>query len=131
MTTKRSIKNDVEDLKSREGVDSDPLVCVLTHCDGEDSPHPELTIQPHPEQKPQSHRIAVPILKSVEYLEERWFTVHTCENAEKFGLHTTGNDDSTVTACELWDALTDDDLEREKELRKERDEPIPPILENL
>lgn len=126
--TKRSIENEVKDLKTNEGSNTDPLICVLTLCDEDESPHPELTVQPHPEQKPRSYKVAVPKLLTDEYRKRRWLTVTTCENGEKFGLDESGK---AVTACELWNALSDDDLEREKEIRQENNEPIPPLLEDL
>ena len=139
MTTKRSLESDVEQLKDRtDDGDSDPLVLVLTHFEHEgqwptwdESPHPELTIKPYPERKPNSLKIAVPNHIPTEYLQKPSLMIRTCENGERHGLEE-GNETATVVpACELWDALSDEDLKREKEYREENDEPIPALLEDL
>lgn len=140
MPTKRNIKNEVEDLKPNDGPTEDPLVLNLTglmHEPGEqrpdrgDSPHPELTVQPWPEQRPDSFNIATPNVIPEPWRSEPTLFVHTCENAEKYRMDHMEKDSSVVTACQLWDALTEEQLREDKAIREERGEQIPSLLTDL
>lgn len=134
MTTKRSLESDVEQLKDRTGDEREPpLIFNLTsspdEVDRSDFPHPELTVQSHPEQRPDSFSLAIPKFLPEQYLGVGTLFVVSCNSWEYYGA-----DPSTergALACELWDALSDEDLEREKEYREENDEPMPAILEDL
>lgn len=135
MTTKRSLKNDLEQLKETNSNGNDPIIMHLTHFDHDgswpnrdESPHPELTVQPYPEFKPKSLKIAVPNLIPEAHLQGRFLSIQTCDTPSKHSP--TEGDDGVVFACELWDALSDDDLEQEKEIRQENDDPMPPLFED-
>jgi len=138
MTTKRSLENEVEQLKDRtDDGDSDPLVLVLTHFEHEgqwptwdESPHPELTVQPYPERKPNSLKIAVPNHIPTEYLQKSTLMIRTCENGERYGLEEGNETVTVVSPCELWGALSDEDLREEYKIRKANGDPIPAVLED-
>lgn len=136
--TKRSVESDIEQLKEQTGDDIQPMVLNLAFFEHEgqwptwdESPHPELTIQPFPERKPNSLKIAVPNFIPEQFLQERCLLINTCDSPGKYTSSIDEDDDAEVFACELWDALSDEDLKREKEYREENDEPIPAILKNL
>lgn len=132
--SKREIERDVADLKPQDD-GTGPIVFHLTHVtytgkqwpDMSDSPHPELTVRPRPEQSPQTLKIAVPKLLPREHLGEDILFITTCENG---GRYCPNGDDSGVHACDLWGALDDEDRREEYRVRKEQDDPIPPILDD-
>jgi hypothetical protein len=140
MPTKRNIKNEVEDLKYDDGSTGSPLVLKLTGlmnepgeppADRDDSPHPELTVQPWPDQRPKSFSVAVPKVLPEPWRSESMLFVHNCEDGEKYRLDHMDDDNSVVTACQLWDALSEEQLREDKAIRKEQGEQIPPRLKDL
>ena len=137
--SKRAIEKKVDDLHRGDNDDGPPLVFNITYFEHEgrwpkmdDSPHPELTIKPFPEQKPQSLKIATPNVIPEPWCNQTTLFVHTCENADTYLLK---DDDGVregsvaVPACRLWDALDDDDRRREREIEA-NGEPLPPFLEH-
>jgi hypothetical protein len=140
MPTKRNIKNGVEDLKEETDDDSsEPVVFAITYFehegkrwpDMEDSPHPELTIKPFPERKPKSLKLATPNVIPEPWCNERTLFITTCENADKYLLDPDTDDNGNVPACELWDALSEEQLREDKAIRKEEGDQIPPRLKDL
>lgn len=136
MTTKRNLKNELEELKDDPGDGGGGI--VIDYCnviprgkqwpDMADSPHPELTIRPYPEKKPKTLKVAVPNLISNEYLTNGFLTVATCDKSESHRIDPDA--DGTMFACDLWDALTEEELEEEYLIREEEGEPIPALLED-
>jgi hypothetical protein len=132
--SKRELEREIDGL-SPDDSDDAPMMLKLTHIshpdkqwpEWSDSPHPELTVRPHPEQKPKSLSIAVPNLIADAFTGESILCVTTCENAERYRFDPESDDG--VTACEMCDALSDDDLRREYEIRQENGDPIPELLE--
>lgn len=134
--SKRELEREVKNLESDDTADA-PLVFGMTtlgppgEADREDSPHPELTV----EQWPDSPRhdtlgIAIPNLIPYPYAEESMLFVESCGNRITETWPDDPEDtDTRVRACDLWDALTEEDLGREYKLRIENDEPVPPVLE--
>ncbi len=140
MPTKRNIKNEVEDLKPEDEDTGKTLVLNLAGLyaelgepspDREDSPHPELTVQPWPEQRPKSFSIAVPKVIPEPWCNEPMLFVHNCENADRYLFEENKEERNTVAACELWDALSEEQLREDKAIRKEEGDQIPPRLKNL
>lgn len=137
--SKRELERELEDLKPSDDDGKGPLVFVITHVehkegrwpDIEDSPHPELTIKPFPERKSKSLKIAKPNLIPEPWCNERTLFITTCENADKYHLEPDTDDNGTAPACELWDALSEEQLREEKRIREENDDPIPDILADL
>lgn len=125
--SKRELERELADLETADGGDHEPMIINLTSVVGE-SPHPDLTVQPWPEKRPRSRRIATPNLLPDEYLTERVLSVHNCENVDKHRADPDG--DGAVYGCELWDALSDDARGEEYRTRKANDEPIPNLLED-
>jgi len=136
--TKRKIANKIDELEEDHGTDNtDCVVMNLAHVktprgkrwpDMEDSPHPDLTIKPYPEQKPNSLKVAVPTVIPEEFRTGRILFVEACA-----GDSTTRDGDGTpeatkTTACELWEAMSDEQLEEEHKIRQEWGEPIPDRL---
>ncbi len=135
--TRRSIRNKIETLESETvDDDTDPFVVAMTnvmppeeerHADRSDSPHPELTIRRWPEKKPQSFAIATPNILPEPYRQERTLVVRSCDKKEQIEDAEVGFDGAF--ACELWEAMDEEQLQEEKRYREANNEPIPPFLE--
>ena len=136
--TKRKIANKIDELEGDRGTDNtDCMVMNLAHVkhpngkrwpDMEDSPHPELTIKPYPEQKPNSLKIAVPTVIPEEFRTGRIIFVEACAG-DSITREGDGTPDTrATTACELWEAMSDEQLEEEHKIRQERGESIPDLL---
>ena len=133
--SRNRIENRLEDLEPNDDGDAPAAVLNLAHFDHngkwpdmEESPHPELTIKPFPERKPNSLKIAVPNILPEPYCNEAVLTVVTCDTKHKHTPEGTPEENAPVMACDLWEALSEADLEREKEIREEEGEPIPDFL---
>ena len=137
MTTRRQLKNEVNDLTGDDDGDG-RIVINLTGMweKGEfsqtrgDSPHPELTTERHPDSdRHDTLSIAIPKVWPNGYPDVGILTVYGCESIPQTWPNDLENSENAVLACELWDELSDSDLEDEYAVRQERGEPIPPILE--
>ena len=133
--SKRELERELEELSDGAGDDAPTSVLDVAYfshegrwADMEESPHPELTIQPFPEQKPKSLKIAVPKRLPEPYCDQRHLTVATCDTKHKHTPDGTPEENAPVPACDLWKELDEADLEREKEIREEEGEPIPDFL---
>ncbi|MFC6753367.1 hypothetical protein [Halorubrum tibetense] len=133
--SKKKIERRLEELEPRDDDDGPPIMIQMTHFDHEgqyptvdESPHPELTVQQFPEQRPKSLVIAVPNMLAEPYCNQPHLTVATCDTVGKHTPEGIPEENAPVPACELWEALDEADLEREKEIREENGEPIPELL---
>ena len=133
--SKRELEREVEDLTDKDDPDGGCglLINMATFehegkwPDKEESPHPELTVRSFPERKPKSLKIATPNVLPEPYCNEAILTVTTCDKQHKYAPDD-AEENAPVTACELWNALDEDELEREKAVREEEGEPIPDFL---
>lgn len=93
-----------------------------------ESPHPELTVRPYPQTRPDMFQIASPNVwpSAIERDAITFVDVCTSDVTETWPGDS-GND--LPRACELWDAMTDEELRAEYEYRSEQGEPIPEVLE--
>jgi hypothetical protein len=134
--SRKKIQNRIEQLEPDDaGDDGHAFVLDMAYFehegtwpDGEDSPHPELTVKPHPEQKPNSLKIATPNILPEPYRNEAFVTIVGCSTKHKHIPESVPKENAPPTACELWNALDEDDLRREKAIREEEGEPIPDVL---
>lgn len=132
--TRREIEREVEDLNGGDRDEYDPLVFAMTNVlpteqdelAGPESVHAELTVQPFPEKKPDAYKIATPNFLPKQYARQEILFVVTCANADHYGADRSRS--NTVTACDLWEPLSEEDLRAEKRFRLKNDEPIPPLL---
>lgn len=138
MTTRRQLKNEVDDLTADDTEGERPLVvnfASLTDDRGrrlprEESPHPELTVESWPDSdRHDSLKIAIPNVWPNEYPNCTMLCVYGCKSIADTWPNDLENDENAVLACELWDKMSEAQLEHEYELRQEEGEPIPPILE--
>ena len=136
MTSKREIEREVQSLHGDE-TKGEAVVLNLTSLYGspgetltrEDSPHPELTVESHPDSDRHNDlSIAIPNVWN-NYPEAGVLIVHSCKSVTETWGEEYENDPNTRLACELWDSLSEADLRREYEHRADRGEPIPPLLE--
>ncbi len=129
--TKRKVKRKIEELENATDDDGHgPAVIDCAHVKGSgeneayadmsDSPHPELTVRPRPEEEPRNLRLAVPNHIPQQYLSHDVLFVETCQD-----------DGERIPACELWEAMTQEELHTEYEQRKASGEPIPDLLTEL
>lgn len=130
--TKRQIERDIDDLDDDDDRSEPPLIFTMTHVMGDDTPHPELTVESWPDSdRHDTKSIAVPNRYPPEYLEKPVLLVESCSNRVTDTWDGEPEDDDIrVRACTLWDALSEEDLKEEKRLREENDDPIPPLLED-
>jgi len=137
MTSRRTIENKVERLEEGSGGnDGDPLIMNLASIDHagqwptkDDAKHPELVVKPYPERKPKLWDYTIPWHIPERYLQGAFLTVCAEESHDKYGVEPgTVETHITVAVSTLWESLSDDDLRREYEYRKENGEPIPDIL---
>lgn len=135
--SKREIERDLEDITDDDDAEEGPgpLIINLTSIRDpgggtptiEDSPHPELTVQSWPDHRPEDLKIAIPYTIVEPWCNEPTLSVHTCENADRYGMGISPENTHT-SACELWDALDDEQLKEERRMREEEREPIPELL---
>ena len=136
--TKRQLKNELDSLVD-DGSGEAPLMVVLTGFNQateggmatrDDSPHPELTVQAWPDSDRHDElHIAVPNVWPNGYPDVSTLLVYSCDSVADTWPGESLDSDNSVLACELWDALDDNDLRREYEIRQENGDPLPPILE--
>jgi len=127
--TRRKIERQVEEIEENSTrTEGDPLIIDLTSFRGEEnSPHPELTVQAWPDKKPEDLALATPSVIPEEYATTSPIMVVRCDRIEKYIIEEQ-SDSSYTTPCELWDLLSEEQLEEEYEHRKEHGEPIPEVL---
>ena len=133
--SKREIERELEELTGDSHDDAPTSILNLAYFehdgkwpDMEESPHPELTIKPFPERKPNSLKIAVPNILPEPYCNQSRLTVVTCDTTHKHTPEGIPKENAPIPACDLWEALSEADLEREKEIREEEGEPLPELL---
>jgi len=135
MTTRRQLKNEVNDLTGDDDGDG-RIVINLTGMweKGEfsqtrgDSPHPELTTERHPDSdRHDALHLAIPSVWPSGF-PTGIVLVHACDSYTD-EWPSSEERSNKILACELWDSLSEAQLEHEYELRQEQGEPIPPILE--
>ena len=133
--SKREIERELEDLQPNHDDDPDPIVISMAHFTryGEEptwdtSPHPELTVPQHEGTNAETLTIAVPKIIPEPYCNRATLPVVSCVNQERHTGEWMDKEQEPVTACELWEALDDDDLKREKSIREENGDPIPDLL---
>lgn len=140
MTSKRELQREVETLSEQTvSTDNGPMVMRLTYFGDkynatpsrEDSPHPELTVQPYPESRPESLAIAVPSILPEKYARRTWLFTVTCTKRDRYVSEggTPEGAPEYVPPCEIWDSMTEAQLREERAHRERNDEQIPPILE--
>lgn len=132
--SKRELERDLDDLEPDHDDDMVPVVFSFTSfgsSDLADSPHPELTVETWPDSDRHDNlSIALPNLWPERYAGEPSVLVESCKNdITETWPEDPEESDNRVLACELWDALTDEDLREEYRIREENGEQIPPILE--
>ena len=127
--TRRKIERQVEEIEENSTTtEGDPILINLTNFyNEEESPHPELTVQPWPDKKPEELNLAVPSVIPDKYATTSPIMVVRCDEIEKFVTDNMGGS-SYTTPCQLWDSLSEEQLEEEAEIRKEKGEPIPEVL---
>lgn len=132
--SKREIEREVEGLQPSKSDDGVMIVIDQNHVQGGDkadlgpadwsaSPHPMLSYKPFPEQKPYSLKVAIPHFLPEPWASERFLFVETCEGDDPHGVREEEGS-GTVAACDLWDALSEEELKREARYRVEHDEPM-------
>lgn len=122
--SKREIERELDKF-DRGSDDEIGIILNLTWSgfDLEESPHPELTVQQWPDERPDSYSIAVPnVMPDAHTPDGGVLTVSGCKTAER-------RLSDAPFACDLWDSLTEEQLREEKRIREENDDPLPPILE--
>ena len=136
--TKRQVENELEDLTDDDTEEREPVIMKLTSLTDdrgrslprEESPHPELTVESHPDSdRHDTLSIAIPKVWPNGYPDVGILTVYGCKSIPQTWPNDLENSENAVLACELWDELSNSDLEDEYAVRQERGEPIPPILE--
>ena len=137
MTTRRSVRNQIEQLTDDDGAgdETPPLVMNLAsfseignaYPDKEEAEHPELVVQKWPDKKPGQLHYATPNYLPERYMGLSFLTVCGDEPAD-YGLNP-DTQSGVVHVKTLWDELSDDDLRREYEYRVEHGDPIPDILQ--
>lgn len=118
----RELERAIESLASGAAADGEPLVINLTAGADPDA-HPELVVSPFSDKKPSARLIPVPHDLPEEHATASVVTVGLCGQHDE----ATG-EDVDADACELWNALHEDDLEREREQRQQNGDPIPDLL---
>ena len=123
--TKRKVANKIEELEEATANDDagDPLIVCYTVVD--ETPHPELTVIPYPERRPDMRSVATPNYIPEQFLQDSTLFINICDDAIGFDPH---GEEVGVRACEIWDSMTEEQLQQEYEYRKEQGEPIPDIL---
>ena len=131
--SKREIERDVESLQPEAPDDGVGIVFDMTHVQGtgegmepaewSDSPHPMLSYKPFPEEKPYSLKVATPHFIPEPWNDGRALFIETCEGDDPRG-HRAEEGSGTVAACDLWNALSEEELKREARYRVEHDEPM-------
>lgn len=96
----------------------------------EDSPHPDLTVEAWPHTPGENGlQLAVPNVVPQSYASRSYLVVESCDGCTTDTWPDTDEDeDAAVPACELWEAMTEADLEEEYAHRKANNEPIPERL---
>ena len=94
----------------------------------DNSPHPELTVPQHQGTSAETLVIATPSVIPEPYCNESILPVCSCTNEENHNADWMDEEQRPILACELWDALDEADLKREKKIREEEGEPIPDML---
>jgi hypothetical protein len=116
--TKRKVANKIEELESDSNDDSgDPLIISYSVVD--ETPHPELTVQPHPDTRPDMRKVATPNVIPNSRFDKSVVFIDTCKNDSGEGWY---------NACELWDSMSEEQLQEEYQYRKANNEPIPEAL---
>lgn len=137
MTSRRKIESKVDRLEEEsDHSPEDTLVMNLASINQSgqwptkgEAKHPELIVQPHPEDRPKIWDYATPNLIPEEYLQQHYLIICAEESHDKYGLEPGEDRNSrTVTVRTLWDSLSEADLQREYEYRNKNSEPIPDIL---
>jgi len=135
--SRKRIENRIEDLEPEQSDDdAAPLMISMTHITEpggveptyDNSPHPELTVPQHQGTSAETLVIATPNVIPEPYCNESILSVCSCTNEEKHNADWMNDEQRPVLACELWEALDEADLEREKKIREEEGEPIPELL---
>jgi len=138
--SKREIERDLEDLTDdglepgQDGVG--PMVISMTHImepggvepTYDNSPHPELTVPQHQGTSAETLVIATPNVIPEPYCNESVLSVCSCKTEENYNADWMDDEQRPILACELWDALDDEQLKEERRMREEEGEPIPELL---
>jgi len=131
--SQREIERDIEQLDTSDEKPGGILfgMTTISH-EGppEESPHPELTVEEYPDSSyHDTYCIATPNVWPERYIGPPISLVYACDNTvmEMWGGEYPDHD-NWVTACELWDLLTEEELQAEYEYRTDNDEQMPPLL---
>lgn len=134
--SRKRIENRLDDLEPEQDDDAGPIMISMAHITEpggveptyDSSPHPELTVPQHQGTSAETLVIATPSVIPEPYCNESILPVCSCTNEENHNAEWMDDKQRPVLACELWDALDEADLEREKKIREEEGEPIPDML---
>ncbi len=127
--TRRQIERQVEKIEeSTKAAGGEPLLINLTTVHSEEeAPHPELVVQRWPDKKPEELALAVPSVIPDKHATASPIMVVPCNKIEKFVIPEQP-DSSYTTPCELWDSMSEEQLQEEHQHRKEHGEQIPEVL---
>jgi len=135
--SRKRIENRIEDLEPEQSDDdAAPLMISMTHITEpggveptyDNSPHPELTVPQHQGTSAETLVIATPNVIPEPYCNESILSVCSCTNEENHNADWMNDEQRPILACELWDALSDEQLTEERQIREANDEPIPEVL---
>jgi len=134
--SRKKIQNRIDDLEPEQDDGAGPMIISLTHfalgADVEktydNSPHPELTVPRHQGIRHETLVIATPNVIPEPYCNESLLSVCSCTNEEKHKADWMDDEQKPLLACELWNALSDEQLRKERQIREEKNEPIPELL---
>lgn len=135
--SRQKVANKIQRLEEKSGHDdSEPLIMNLASISHpgqwptkDDARYPEYVVRPYPERRPKIWDYAIPRFIPERYLKGAFLTVCAEESCDKYGLEPQANNRHiTVSVSTLWESLSDDDLRREYEYRKENGKPVPDIL---
>ena len=126
MTSKRTLKREVEQLSEEEKEVGEPIIIDLTSEPVTDVER-ALATKPHPGHSDRE-TVSIPkILPRRFWPEGGFLTVVSRKRWDKY-LFEEPNGDDAAFAVGLWDRLTNDELATELAHRRENDKQIPPYL---
>jgi len=134
--SRKKIQNRIDDLEPEQDDGVGPMVISMTHImepggvepTYDNSPHPELTVPQHQGTSAETLVIATPNVIPEPYCNESLLSVCSCTNEEKHKADWMDDEQKPLLACELWNALSDEQLRKERQIREEKNEPIPELL---
>jgi hypothetical protein len=135
--SRKRIENRIEDLEPEQSDnDAAPLMISMTHITEpggveptyDNSPHPELTVPQHQGTSAETLVIATPNVIPEPYCNESILSVCSCKTEKNYNADWMNDEQRPILACELWDALSDEQLTEERQIREANDEPIPEVL---